>query len=198
MFFSGARPARLTLAGVFALALATTGYAADVEKASITVEGEAYAYEFVATLNAPAAEVLNVITDFDALKRLNDHIVDSRILARPADGPFKRLLRIERCILSFCFDLIFVEYVEQREMSVTTTIEPDGSTFHAGTSIWAVAALEDGSTRLSVNASQTPDFWIPPVIGELVLERVFLSEMEETAKRIEVLANTPAIPAVVP
>jgi len=100
-----------------------------------------------------------------------------------------RFLRVERCILSFCFDLIFVEQIEQQPYQLTSTIVAQQSTFIDGVTEWSLEAVDAHRTRLSLEASQTPDFWIPPVIGPAVLKRVLFHDLDATCERIEALAS---------
>ena len=130
-----------------------------------------------------------VVTDFEHMKRVNDDIVESRVLTRYENGELKRLLKLRHCILLFCFDMDFVERVRESPGHITTTIVPEESTFVDGTANWQIEALDDGHTRISVSARQTPRFWIPPVLGPIVLKRVFMSEVAETCANIERIVN---------
>jgi hypothetical protein len=44
-----------------------------------------------------------------------------------------------------------------------------------------------------MEADQEPDFWIPPVLGPLILKHTFTSEVQETLMKIEQLANAAAV-----
>ena len=163
--------------------------ASDTERAEISFQGRTYQYTFVARLKANAQDVHAVVTDFDHMKRVNDDIVESRVLHRYDDGELKRLLKLRHCILVFCFDMDFVERVHESPGHLTTTMVPEESTFLDGTASWQIEALDDGHTRISVSARQTPRFWIPPVLGPMILKRVFMSEVAETCANIERIAN---------
>lgn len=163
--------------------------AAVTERAEISFEGHTYQYTFIARLKGDVEEVRAVVTDFDHMQRINDDIVESRVLHRYEDGDLKRLLRLRHCIVLFCFDMDFVERVHEAAGHITTTIVPEESTFSDGTANWQIEALADGYTRVSVSARQTPRFWIPPVLGPLVLKRVFMTEVAETCANIERIVN---------
>ena len=163
--------------------------AAETESAAISFSGHTYQYTFIARLNGSAAAVHEIVTDFDGMKRINDDIVESRVLTRYANGELKRQLKLRHCILVFCFDLNFVERVHESAGHVTTTIVPAESTFLDGTASWRIEALDATHTRISVDARQTPSFWIPPVIGPLILKRVFMAEVAETCANIERIAS---------
>lgn len=163
--------------------------AAVTERAEISFEGRTYQYTFIARLKGDVDAVRAIVTDFDNMKRINDDIVESRVLHRYDDGDLKRLLKLRHCILLFCFDMDFVERVHASAGHITTTMVPEESTFSDGTANWQIEALADGYTRVSVSARQTPRFWIPPVLGPIVLKRVFMKEVAETCANIERIVN---------
>lgn len=179
----------LRAAALLSLLLCLPLHAADTERAEISFQGRTYQYTFVARLKANAQDVHAVVTDFEHMKRVNDDIVESRVLHRYDNGELKRLLKLRHCILVFCFDMDFVERVKESPGHLTTTMVPEESTFVDGTANWQIEALGDDSTRISVSARQTPRFWIPPVLGPLILKKVFMSEVAETCANIERIAN---------
>jgi hypothetical protein len=129
-----------------------------------------------------------VVTDYDDIHRVNDSITESRVLERHGPDRLKRLLALRQCVLVFCFDIRFVEEISIDDERIETTIVPAESTFREGTAVWRLEALDGGRTRITVTAMQTPDFWIPPVLGPMLLKRVFLREIAETCANIERLA----------
>lgn len=163
--------------------------AAVTERAEISFEGHTYQYTFIARLKGDAEAVRAIVTDYDHMKRINDDIVESRVLHRYDNGDLKRLLRLRHCILLLCFDMDFVERVHESGGHITTTMVPEESTFSDGTANWQIEGLADGYTRVSVSARQTPRFWIPPVLGPIVLKRVFMKEVAETCANIERIVN---------
>ena len=75
---------------------------------------------------------------------------------------------------------------------IVTTVVPGESNFADGRAEWLIEAVDDSHTRISVNARQTPTFWIPPVIGPMLLRHVFLREVQETRSNIERIAQSAA------
>ena len=166
--------------------------AAETERAEISFAGPTYQYVFIARVKGGIDAVHAVVTDFDRMQRINDDIVASRVLARYDNGDLKRLLKLRHCILMFCFDMAFVERVRESPGHITTTMVPEESTFLDGTANWQLQALAGGYTRVSVSARQTPRFWIPPVLGPMILKRVFMQEVAETCANIERIVNASA------
>lgn len=168
--------------------LLSTARACDIDISTIKFEGDSYSYVFQSQLDARISAVRAVITDHANLHRLNDNMVEARILERLDDDHLKRLLRLERCILSFCFELVFVENVVEKPTVIVTTVIPQESNFVDGVTTWEIRPLKPAVTQLRLSATQTPGFWIPPVLGPLILKRVFQAEMKETCALIESLA----------
>ena len=188
---SGTRASRPGVALLIFAAWIHGAKAVEIERADIRFDDNTYHYTFKTVIGASAARVRTVVSDYDQLGALNNSIVESRLLERYGPRDFKRLLALRQCVLRFCFDLRFVEHVKEHENGFTTTVIPAESTFLDGVAEWRLSALGGNRTRLTISASQTPDFWIPPVIGPFILKRVFLSEVTETCTNIERLATGP-------
>lgn len=172
------------------LAGADTALAACVtEHADLSFDRGTYSYKFSALIDAEVAAVRTVVTDHARMHRLNDNIAESRVLQRHEPDALTRFLRLERCILGYCFNMRFTETVREQPALITTTIIPAASSFVDGVTRWRLSDAGSKKTLLTLAATQTPDFWIPPVIGPYVLKRVFIAEVEETCGRIDALAR---------
>lgn len=175
-----------------ACALGAAAGAAEVERADLHFANGAYRYLFSATLAAEEKAVRAVVADFDRLGRLNDDIITSRVIARYSDTQLKRQLLLKHCLLVFCFNLDFVELVEiLPNGDIETRIVPEESSFHRGTSVWRIAAVDSTHTRVTLEADQAPRFFIPPIIGPLVIKGSFLREVNETLQKLEAAARAP-------
>jgi len=174
----------------FSVGFTPTLNAANVQRANITFTGNAYQYRFDSEINASLQQVKAVIGDINQLARLNDDIVLSALLARYDAHHLKRRLLLKHCILVFCFDINFVENVEiLPNGDITTHIIPGESNFRRGDTLWRVTAIDEHRTLVSMQADQEPDFWIPPIIGPLLIKHSFVSEVHETVDKLERLAN---------
>jgi len=181
---------RLTAAAL--VLLSATATAVETERAEIEFDRGTYSYTFIFVIDGATDAVRAVVTDYDRLHRINSHIVESRVIEHYDAHSLKRLLRLRRCILLFCFDLNFVETVEETPEKIVTTIVPEESTFEDGVAEWRIETVEGMRTRMSVSARQTPTFWIPPVIGPFILKRVMLKEVRETCANIERIIQSEA------
>jgi hypothetical protein len=160
--------------------------ASDVEQAEIKFVGSAYWHKFTIAVEGSLEAVREIVTDYDHLDRINGDIIKSEIIERFNETKLKRRLWLNHCVLVFCFDLYFVEHVEiLNDGSIRTTVLPNESNFRRGVATWRLDSITDTSTRISVEAEQEPDFWIPPVIGPLLFKRTFMKEVRKTADNIE-------------
>ncbi len=165
-------------------------HASTIESADIRFMGQSYHYRFSALVDAPAAAVRDIVTDYERLSRINDDIVLSRVLVRYDDTALKRQLLMKQCVLVFCFDIDFIERVDfLSNGDISTTIVEGEGNFRRGQTVWRIEQLSTTSSRITMEADQEPDFFIPPVIGPLIMKRTFLREITETTNRIEQLAR---------
>lgn len=165
-------------------------HAAEITQSEIKFVGRAYLYQFEVNIDAPIDATRQIVTDYNNTDKINDGVVDSRILETYDEHNLKRKLWIEYCLLIFCFDLLFVENVEEIDGNkIVTTVIPSESNFKRGTATWTLTALSDTQTQIKVIAEQEPDFWIPPVIGPPLMRRAFTKEIEETVEKIEQAAR---------
>ena len=123
----------LTSVGLLAATLTFSTMASEIKQADIKFTGRAYQYHFTLELQAPIEVVRDIVTDYDNLARINDDIVQSEILERYGERQLKRRMWLNHCVLVFCFDLYFVENVEELDDgTITTTVIAAESNFRRG------------------------------------------------------------------
>jgi hypothetical protein len=73
---------------------------------------------------------------------------------------------------------------------ITTRALPEQSDFRVAAERWRI--LPEGTgTRFLYRAEIEPAFFVPPIIGPLVMRRVLARELRESAVRFEQLAGSP-------
>ena len=163
---------------------------ASLKKSSIEYKDKRFLYSFEAQINAPHDRVLDKLHNFEQWDRLNDNISRSEVLETLPGNKIKRLLTLTQCIFTFCFNLKFVEIVTLSKDRLEMNIVAGEGNFSAGRAIWETVSEGTYKTLIRVHATLSPDFWIPPVVGPLVLEKVFLKQIKNTIETIETLANS--------
>ncbi len=162
--------------------------AGTVRDSEVSHEAGVYRVRMAVEVAAGFEAVRGVITDYANLDRVSPMIKHSTLLDDP--GEPRRELQLEFCVLFFCFQPRMVERVQEHgsEMVVTTVI-PEHSDFRSGQTRWQIRALEPGRTLIRFDTTVAPDFWIPPLIGPLMLAHKLQREAQLTIENIEVLAR---------
>lgn len=172
------------------LTISTISSSASLKRSSIQYTDKRFLYSFEALVNAEHEKVISKLHNFDQWHKLNDNISKSKVLETLSERKIKRLLTLTQCIFTFCFNLKFVEVINLSANRLQMDIIPGEGSFSAGRAIWETSSDETNRTMIRVNATLTPSFWVPPVIGPLVLEKVFLKQLNKTIKKIETLAES--------
>ncbi|MGD2055525.1 MAG: SRPBCC family protein [Gammaproteobacteria bacterium] len=178
----------------FSLAL-SVGYtvsaiANQLESYSITENNGEYVARVAIVLDAPAESVYGVLTDYRHIYRINPSIIESEILPARDDQTTRVRSRFEHCFAFFCIELEMVEdVVEVGEGQIVATTVPALSSFTSGNTMWHVRPFEDGKTRVLYRTSMTPKFFIPPLIGSLIIKSRLRSEIFSSFTRVECQAR---------
>jgi hypothetical protein len=193
MFLGQAResfPARclsvIRLCGLVALIQCSAISIADeLEELSVTaVDGE-YSLRVAAVLNAPADYVVKVITDYKHAYRINPAITNVEILHSGHDEVVRVRNLSEQCVGPFCFDIAWAgDMVETREGDIEVTTLPELSDFVSGFAIWHIRPQGE-RTSVLYESRLKPAFFIPPVIGDIIIIKHIKDETLSTFKRIE-------------
>ena len=182
----------MRLAIVALTLLWATALAGVTERAEFDYSRGTLDYSFIALIEGSSNAVRAIITDYDRLYRLNKHIVESRVVERYGPHRLKRRLLMNYCFLLYCVDLDFVEDVEETQETITTTIVPEEGNFEDGVATWRIESVDENHTRVIMSAKQTPGFWILPLIGPMILKRVFIKEVRDTSVNLERIVKTTA------
>jgi ribosome-associated toxin RatA of RatAB toxin-antitoxin module len=148
----------------------------------------AYMYEYSQVIPAHSEVIYSVLNNHEKINLLNPNVEVSTIISQSDDG-LKRLLKINQCILFFCFKMRLVEHVVERENEIESTIIPDESDFSEGYTHWRIDSLGPNRTRITLTARQKPNFWIPPLIGEPIIKSVLTEQLRITFNSIRLIAQ---------
>ncbi|MDT8397072.1 MAG: SRPBCC family protein [Pseudomonadales bacterium] len=162
--------------------------AGEVLSATTGHEGRRYTLLMTMHIDGDPAAVRRIVTDYEALERISDTIVDSHLIN--AEGkPLRREMALRTCILFFCFKATLVEDIEENaggETIIATVVEGAGD-FRYGRTVWRMTP-SGGGTDVVLETVIVPDFWIPPLIGPLVIKQKMRRDAEQSIFAIERLA----------
>ncbi len=168
--------------------------AGQLEAFSVTEEDGEYKARVAILLDAPADYVYGVITDYKHIYRLHPSIIESEILPAEDDATVRVRNRFEHCIALFCMEVEMVEDImEVGDGTLVATTVPALSSFASGNAVWHVHAFEGGRARVQYQANMKPDFFIPPLIGSLIIKSRLRREIMTSFSRIECHARIVAM-----
>jgi len=135
-------------------------------------------------IHARAARVYAALLDIPNLPKINDTIKSAQILEHSKTARRVKLV-IEGCVWIFCRRLHEVDSLtEPGEGYILSATDPAYSDFRYGRVLWQV--IDEGkTTRVTYNADYVPKFWVPPLIGPVLLKHSMLKEGKKTLDGLE-------------
>jgi len=182
----------LAAAGLWLLA-AGAG-AAEFRTLELIRQEQTFRVESDVYLAAPPSGVYRVLSDYDGFERLSSVFVDSRLLEPIENGTGIVFFHMKGCVLFFCREVRLIERIDvEPETRIEVTIIPERSEMRRGWASWDIEPDGEG-TLVRYVAEVEPEFWIPPLIGPLVIRAVLLTRGARAARRLEALAAGRPIP----
>lgn len=184
--------ARAATAVALGLAACAALPAATVKDLDVSRHRGRYSLVADAHLRATPASVYEVLMDYDhnAYTRISGAYKESKYLEPEPDGTPVVYTRMEGCLLWHCMKLERVERIESREPNwIKSYTLPERSNFKYSTSEWFLEPDGNGGTNMLYKLEMEPDFWVPPILGPLVLKRSLSSGGERAVRRVERLAR---------
>ncbi len=164
--------------------------AGEIQSSSISYQQGVYKLAIDVIIDAQFEAVYGIVTDYERLHRLSKSFIESALIETAEPDTKRRRLVLRSCILFFCFKLIIVEDIQEVGQEVILmTMVPEQSDFKSGKTQWHVTALADGRSRIQLYCDVTPGFWVPPLIGPILVKNKFLQLAKESIRQIELLAN---------
>jgi len=164
--------------------------AIDIQHSSAVVDNSRYIVELDIIIQAPKDRVYSILTDYSNFHQLNDSFVESNLLKHIDSTHSKTRLMTESCVLLFCFNAVFVYFIEvSGESEMFAVIDPTMSDLNFGESHLRLNSIGKGQTRVQFDTVNQPSFWIPPIIGPWLLKSRMLEEVKETFEKVEEFAQ---------
>lgn len=141
-------------------------------------------------LDVSRQALYEVLTDFEQFEKFTSAIVEARNTEPNEYGQPGFYTRMEGCVLLFCKSLTRNGYlILIPRLEIVAISIPEESDFKYSHERWQLIDFEDG-TIMIYDFEMEPAFWVPPVIGPFVIQRVLRSGAERAVDRIEKLAKT--------
>ena len=184
-----------TLATALLLALpAVTLSAAEFSSLELVRDGDDYRVLAGVFIEAPAEGVFEVLTDYEGFPRLSSVFREGRVVEPIEDGRGVVYLHMKGCVLFFCREVEIVEFLEiEPYRRILAIVDPERSDLHYGRASWTLAP-EEGGTLVTYELDMRPQFWIPPVIGPLIIKAALRYRGLRAARRLEALASGRPVP----
>ena len=164
----------------------------EISELAITEDEGEYHVRVLMVLDAPAQPVYQVITDFENSHRISPAVTKSELLHPPNDLTVRLRNYLKYCFVTFCYDLEWVGDIQELpDGYVKVDTVPELSNFEYGSSLWNVHPL-GGRTQVLHETVMKPDFYVPPLIGALIMKFRFRNEIIATFNRIESEAQSVA------
>jgi hypothetical protein len=144
--------------------------AEELEELSVTaVDGE-YSLQVAVVLNAPVDYVYKVITDYEHAYRINPAITNVEILPSGHDDVVRVQNLSEQCVGQFCFGIAWAgDITETRGGDLGVITLQELSDFVSGYAIWRIRPQGE-FTRVMYESRLRPAFFVPPVIGGMIIK----------------------------
>ena len=138
---------------------------------------------------ASVEAVYSVFANYDLSTKFSGAIVESRNIDAEEGGRPGFYVRNRGCVLFFCRSFERYGYVELEPYKVIrASVDPERSDFHLSNESWQFEKNGKG-TVVTYNLEFEPKFWVPPVIGPIVIQRKLADDGGDAVERIESLAQ---------
>ena len=182
------------IVAALALALATVAGAAEIRSLDLVKEDKVHRLLARVHVEAPQESVFEVLNDYEGFPRLSSVFREGGIVEPIEDGRGVVYIHMNACVLFYCRDVKLVEWLEVEPYErMVVTVDPERSDLEFGRGTWLLASDEQG-TVLDYEVEMKPRFWIPPVLGPLVIKAVVRSRGIRAVRRLEYLASGEPIP----
>lgn len=143
--------------------------AAEIGGLEVARRDDLYRLTLDAHVAAPPAAVWAALTDYPNLHRLSSAVRRSDDLGPDAGGHHLVHTLSHVCVFIFCKNLEHLQRMHPRAPDrLWADSVPEGSDFAYGRMQWDLAA-EGRGTRFRLEADLRPAFWVPPILGPLLV-----------------------------
>jgi len=139
--------------------------------------------------DASIEQIFGVFLDWDLSTQFSSVIVESRNVAPDAAGRRGYYSRNRACLWFYCRSFERNGFVEHAPLEfIEARADPERSDFHVSNERWEFRA-EDRGTVVIYDLEMKPKFFVPPLIGPIIMKRKLRKGGAEAIDRIEAIAQ---------
>lgn len=144
----------------------------------------AYSSSTSTTIHATPDVLFSLLTAYNELNTFSPLIEHSQQLP---NGDLQ--LELTACFAFICFDKTQTPKLTLSELTITGDIVPEHSDFKSRRVRWHITHHK-GSSQIQFSSNMEPNFWIPPLLGPLLIKHKLRKEAEHNINLLEALAAT--------
>lgn len=181
---------RAVILGFFLAGFASGAAAAEFRTLDVSRQGDDYQVQAVVYIAAPPQAVFAVLTDYEHFTRISASIVESRRVQQLDADDTLVYTDTRFCALFFCRHVKEMQKVTRTPpFDILSTVLPEQSDNVKSGSASLHMQAEGEGTLLHWQIQLQPGFWVPPLIGPLLVERSLRTEGHRSAAGVEKLAR---------
>jgi len=181
---------RAFILGLFLAGLVPGAGAAEFRTLDVSRQGDDYRVQAVVYIAAPPQAVYAVLTDYEHFTRISASIVESRRVQQLDADDTLVYTDTRFCALFFCRHVKEMQKVTRTPpFDIASTVLPEQSDNVKSGSATLHMQAEGEGTLLHWQIELQPGFWVPPLIGPLLVERSLKTEGHRSAAGVEKLAR---------
>lgn len=169
--------------------LLTSAHAAELRSVEVERDDGRIIVGSESFIDAPPAAVFEILADYEGFQRISKVFDETRFIERDSVGNGLVYSRASGCVLFFCKT---IERVERLTIEPGRRIDavaiPERSDVKYSVANWTLEPEQEG-TRIVYRLELEPSFWIPPVLGPLIIRNKLRAHGAPAAVRVEELAN---------
>lgn len=155
--------------------------AAPAPEVRIEQRGDVFAVSARLLVGVTRATAWGVITDYNHLGDFVPDMYESRVVSRAGEPTLVRQTGAWN-LLGFRVPVRIVAQVEERPMYSVRFHSISGNV-RVENGEWRIAD-EGGGVAISYRVECTPDFWVPPILGTILIRRDVLAKLEQVAREM--------------
>jgi len=165
-------------------------FAGELQQSDVVYKEGVYLLNFAACLDGQFSKVYTLLTDYENLHRLNNDLLDSKILSKNSYEIYRLQFIARTCILMFCFKKTLVVDVEELSKGeFNATVITELGDFSSGHATWHLTSIGIQQTHVRFEGVVQPNFWLPPIIGSVLIRHKIRKLSLESIQQIEHLVT---------